>query len=422
MTDTGHTAVKVSAGKGADASNGRYIIRSNALISGLFCASLAETKIMLMSMYRAQETGDLTVSFSAKELQECISSTSNSKIYDTLLKCSVKLVEHSIMVEDPDQHRFMVFPIVTFCGYSEGVLTVTFNERIAKLIYNLKSHFTETEMDILMSFGFGETGTKQSGYAIRLYDILKTKKYMVSGRSPEVTDVYDIDELKTIIGTVDIDDSKTRAMIMKGRSAGIAIKNGVSHKYSRWSNFKSRVLDPAVREINNKTDIRVRYDLVYQGAGGRGGSVRQIRFFISDNDAYRTYSPSGKKDVADLMLEIINEPLSKNMLRKIYETAGGDLQKVRNAYSAACGQRTEIRDLGRWMVSAVRGGWANSEKPVPKPPKEAKPVGAKDGRAVSGCPSKKNPFNDFKQNSYDFDALEDELLSGWKDEFGLEQS
>ena len=69
-TDTGTNNI-CQVKDGAETA-GRVMIRSNALICGLFSASLAETKLMIMAMYRAQQIGCLTVSFKANELQEWI--------------------------------------------------------------------------------------------------------------------------------------------------------------------------------------------------------------------------------------------------------------------------------------------------------------------------------------------------------------
>ncbi|WP_243374514.1 replication initiation protein [Geotalea sp. SG265] len=49
------------------------------------------------------------------------------------------------------------------------------------------------------------------------------------------------------------------------------------HLYGRFGDLKQRVLDPAVDEVNAKTDINIKYALQ---AGGRGGRVQSIKFTV----------------------------------------------------------------------------------------------------------------------------------------------
>ena len=56
-------------GEPAENDRGGVVVRSNMLINGKFSASLEETKLMILSMYRAQQTDSLEVSFRAQELR-----------------------------------------------------------------------------------------------------------------------------------------------------------------------------------------------------------------------------------------------------------------------------------------------------------------------------------------------------------------
>ena len=50
----------------------------------------------------------------------------------------------------------------------------------------------------------------------------------------------------------------------------------VSEKYDRWDNFKNRVLTPAIKEINEKSDLFVEVEQIK-----RGRSIHALKFLIS---------------------------------------------------------------------------------------------------------------------------------------------
>ena len=53
---------------------------------------------------------------------------------------------------------------------------------------------------------------------------------------------------------------------------------GLDHKYNRFTNFKSRVLEPAVADINDFSDIRISFEVKK-----RGRIIDTIFFFVSIN-------------------------------------------------------------------------------------------------------------------------------------------
>lgn len=388
---------------------GKILTRSNIIINARFTASLNETKILLLAMSRLQETGDRAVTFRTPELREALGMADSPKIYSTLKKCAVNISNHSIMLEDPKKKEFIVINIAPTCAYKKGAFLIKFNDDILPYVTNLSSFYTDVELSILMSFGVGEIGNRNTNYALRLYDVLKTQKYRLKKGRDEIQVIYDLDTLKITIGIINLDDRKVLDSIFDDISKGTLKPSGASGgRYSRWDNFKAKVIDPAIEEINTKTDISVRYETRNEGAGGRGGSVKQIYFYVSGNEAYKNYIASEKKarkeeeriKALGRLDEIIKEPLSDKAKEDILDAAGGDIEKIEAAYRLAEEQTTTIKRLDKWMISAIKGGWADTPA-VPKQPK-------KTGKRPD---AQKNAFNRFEQNEYDFDELEKELLA-----------
>ena len=72
-----------------------------------------------------------------------------------------------------------------------------------------------------------------------------------------------------------------------------------SNKYPEWSDFKRRILDPSVTEVNTKSDVRCDYELIRSGRGGKVSGfhfrIRHADFFIPTDD------PAARSMEAELM-------------------------------------------------------------------------------------------------------------------------
>ena len=95
-----------------------------------------------------------------------------------------------------------------------------------------------------------------------------------------------------------------------------------------------------------------------------------------------------KYELIDQVKDLIEEKISTKNIMSILEAAGYDYEKVRKQYNNSK-KAKKIGNLVGWMIEAVKNDYSS---PVDK-------VGAST-----------NPFHNFQQNEYDFDALEEVLL------------
>jgi len=109
---------------------------------------------------------------------------------------------------------------------SEGRIEIIFTVAVINEITRLGSHFTQYDLEFI--------ATLNSVYSVRLYEL--TVKWL-SAKKSEVFDYA----------------------LLRGQ-LGIGI-----NEYKNMGDFKKRVLDLAVKEINEKTNIRVKYSNVKQG-------------------------------------------------------------------------------------------------------------------------------------------------------------
>ncbi|WP_168397995.1 RepB family plasmid replication initiator protein, partial [Acinetobacter indicus] len=103
------------------------------------------------------------------------------------------------------------------------------------LITRLEEHFTSYELE--------QVAKLTSGYAIRLYELL------IAWRSTGKTPVISYEDLRKKLGVLD-------------------------HEYKVKADFKKRVLDSSLKQINEHTDITVKYEQHKTGREITGFSFR----------------------------------------------------------------------------------------------------------------------------------------------------
>ncbi|MCT2603126.1 replication initiation protein RepM, partial [Acinetobacter baumannii] len=136
-----------------------------------------------------------------------------------------------------------------------AILEVTFAPDVVPLITRLEKHFT--------SYQLKQVAQLTSKYAIRLYE------FLIAWRSTGKTPIISLSEFREKLG-LDINE------------------------YQKMINFKNRVLEPAIKQINELTDIYVKYE---QYKTGR--SISGLSFTFKQKKAE---SLSQKKDLNTLDL------------------------------------------------------------------------------------------------------------------------
>lgn len=109
------------------------------------------------------------------------------------------------------------------CDRSTGTIEIMLSEHLKPYLLELKNNFTEYSLFNILSM--------KSKYSIRMYELLKSYQYV---KQTEI----DIENLKVSL---------------------------YATNYERWADFKRYVLDMAINEINQYTDIKISYTLKKQG-------------------------------------------------------------------------------------------------------------------------------------------------------------
>lgn len=221
------------------------VVKSNALIQASYTLGLVEQRLILMSIVQARESGEGITAESILVIRAqdyaSLFNVTKQTAYQALADAVETLFNRRATVDVYDKKRNLVRPMavrwVTAMAYeeNEGLITLRFGHEVVPEITRLEENFTSYELE--------QVAGLKSAYAVRLYELL------VQWKSAGKTPVFEINQFRSQLGL------------------------GVN-EYPVMGDFKKRVLDYAVKQINDHTDIKTSYDQVKTGRTITGFSFK----------------------------------------------------------------------------------------------------------------------------------------------------
>lgn len=334
--------------------------RSNKLILSRYSATLIENKIMALAFKRVKpnENGNPMVVFTTDEIRRLTGIKGNG-FYDRLKMAAAGLMNKMIYMEDEQSHSFSFINLVQKAEYREGRFTVVFTNESKALLYDLKSNFTSMSIDTLFSF--------KTNHGYRLYELLKVHEYKVGEDNKPIEVVYPLSDLKLQLNCINTEEKRVKVELMQARPNYDKIVNELDteKKFETWYEFRRGVLEKAVREINQLTELSVDYKPIRTG---RGGKTTAVRFYlkrkesISENKTISISSDaSARSELAEQVRDMIQDVrLSKKDCISLLKASDNNIDKIRSAYELAKKQ-DGIENFVGWMIAAIKNGY---EEPI----------------------------------------------------------
>lgn len=224
----------------------KLVVKDNALIQASYTLDLAEQRLILLAIIEARNSGQgithdslLRIHASSYAKQFGV----NDKTAYTVVKDASKgLFDRYVTYHDKNpkngKDRSFHCRWVDKIGVEpdSGIVYMRFTSDVVPLITRLESHFT--------SYEIAEVANLTSIYAIRLFELI------IQWRDNGVTQKYKIDDLRSKLGVE-------------------------PEQYKTMSNLKAKVLDRAIKQINEHTDITVKYE---QHKTGRTITAMSFKF------------------------------------------------------------------------------------------------------------------------------------------------
>ena len=246
------------------------VVKANVLISAKGRLTALEQKFFctLVSSITPQDEADQRTlySFPIRQFAD-IASVSHSQIYVKVFEAAIRIMQRVLVIQQEDGPLAVALLSSVKALAGEGRIAVRFSEEILPYIFDLKREFTKYQLKNVLNL--------RSTHAIRMYEILKQTESL---KKRKMT----ISELKEYLGA--------------------------GEKYQRFDHLKSRVLDPAIHEINEKTDINVSYAKIKEGR-----EFVELKFTIKSNQ--KPQKPQKRLKKVDVEEEL--HPEGKAFLRSL---------------------------------------------------------------------------------------------------------
>ena len=221
------------------------VVKDNALINASYNLETAEQRLIMLAVINARETGQGITADSKLEIH----ASDYAKHFNVSTDAAYKVMKEA--VNNLFERKFSYVAEYKKTGKtgvvrsrwvsrifyvdSLAILEITFAPDVVPLVTRLEEHFT--------SYQLKQVSNLTSKYAIRLYELLIAWREV--GKTPQI----ELSEFRQKSG----------------------VENG---EYERMHHFKARVLEPAIKQINEHTDITASYEQHKRGRTISGFSFR----------------------------------------------------------------------------------------------------------------------------------------------------
>jgi plasmid replication initiation protein len=221
----------------------KLVVKDNVLIEASYNLDLVEQRLILLAIIEARESGKGInahdpLSIHAESYINQFAVHRNGA-YQALKNAAKDLFVRQFSYQERRSKGLanVTSRWVSEIAYIEDAACVEliFAPAIIPLITRLEEHFTSYELEQISKLN--------SGYAIRLYELI------IAWRSTGKTPVISYEDLRKKLGVLD-------------------------HEYKVKADFKKRVLDSSLKQINEHTDITVKHEQHKTGREITGFSFR----------------------------------------------------------------------------------------------------------------------------------------------------
>jgi len=207
------------------------VVKDNALINASYNLELTEQRLIMLAIINARESGQGITADSKLEIH----ASDYAKLFNVSIDASYKALREAVnnlfnrqFSYTAEYKRTGKTGIVRSRWVSRifyvddlALLEITFAPDVVPLVTRLEEHFT--------SYQAKQVAHLTSKYATRLYELLIAWREV--GKVPQI----EIGEFRNRLGLLD-------------------------DEYTAMHNFKKRVLEPSIQQINEHTDINVTYE------------------------------------------------------------------------------------------------------------------------------------------------------------------
>ena len=246
------------------------VVKDNALINASYNLELTEQRLIMLAIINARESGQGITADSKLEIH----ASDYAKLFNVSIDASYKALREAVnnlfnrqFSYTAEYKRTGKTGVVRSRWVSRifyvddlALLEITFAPDVVPLVTRLEEHFT--------SYQAKQVAHLTSKYATRLYELLIAWREV--GKVPQI----EIGDFRNRLGLLD-------------------------DEYTAMHNFKKRVLEPSIQQINEHTDITVTYE-----QHKKGRLISGFSFRLKQKQQAKKIETKRDPDTADLFTKM----------------------------------------------------------------------------------------------------------------------
>jgi plasmid replication initiation protein len=314
--------------------DGASIRKHNDLIEAKYqLPNLQEQRLilMLLSQIKTADEDFKSYRITVADFAEFIG-LKGKDVYAELDRTALALVSRTVSIRNGKSFLHVNWLSSAKYQSGSGYVELAFDPNLKPYLLQLKSHYTQYKLDMAIHF--------KSIYSIRLYELLKKEAFKERNGYFDV--LFEYGQLR--------------------EDFGIGKK-----EYLKFNNFKQKAIEPATREISDKTDLyinNVRY-------GKTGRKITNITFCVQIRTENETKLRQDNLRIEDIKpdKESATHPVIETLvslgfsfeIAKAYKTKHGVKKIERNiAYTLAKKQEGLVKDVPAYINKAIENDYGGA--------------------------------------------------------------
>lgn len=285
----------------------KVLMQSKQLVHTSYDLTAVENRVFYYLLFSAQKekNGIYSCTLKLSELQNLINNNNEKKI-ESVKKLLEALKGTSLIFEQVNESDTIE------CDYSlVSAIEHNITRNEFKLIFLEKIYEHIVNYSIYAPLNLAIISKFSSFYAQRIYELLR----LWSKTGEVVEKEFRIEQLRFICAAMD--------------------------KYPQYKNFKQRVINQAVKEIQQNGNMEVDFKEIKEGR-----KVSKIKFIVLDHEPKVYFKNKKKKLIDDKVIEDVNFEVSEILKENNYNS---EEEISENKKTTSDVERTEVAKINKWI-------------------------------------------------------------------------
>lgn len=292
------------------------VVKSNTILEARYKLNPIDQKIILklISLVQKGDSEFKKYHFKVLDMIHYLGIEKNKNAYADLKEITRKLRAKELIIKEENKLIQMGWLSSATYWETEGVIELEISKHLKPYLLELKERFKAYPLKNVIQF--------KKSYSFRFYDLLK--QYETPGkRTLKITELR-----KTFL-----------------------VEN---KEYPRFWNFEQRILKPSIKEINEKSDLKVTYEKIKHGR-----NIESIHFTIRQNTEADQFEAQLTEEQRNLLARGLKKKIKKVVLLGYLKEFS--VKKIVNALRCVEGSKDTKNPTGLF-IKAIREDWEPSLK------------------------------------------------------------